>query len=106
MEGQGRRSRRGQRAPPLTPTLNQPAVSGPPVGDGGPEGESLPPPLLSLITIREAEESLHPAGITGGDQLGEAAGLLDQALDIDLDGGTRRRCSSPTPPGRCTSWTR
>ncbi|MFD4341802.1 NUDIX domain-containing protein [Streptomyces anulatus] len=39
--------------------------------------------------LREAEERLDRARITGGDQLGEAAGLLDQALDVELDGGTQ-----------------
>ncbi|MFF8556580.1 hypothetical protein ACF058_27595 [Streptomyces sp. NPDC015501] len=39
--------------------------------------------------LREAEERLDRAQITGGDQVGDAVGLLDQALDVDLDGGPR-----------------
>ncbi|MFJ7416388.1 NUDIX domain-containing protein [Streptomyces sp. NPDC098077] len=51
-------------------------------------GEQLAETGSDLIDqLREAEERLDRAGITGGDQLGEAAGLLDQALNIDLDGG-------------------
>lgn len=38
--------------------------------------------------LREAEERLDRAGISGADDLGTAAGLLDQALDVELDGGT------------------
>ncbi|WP_331728653.1 NUDIX domain-containing protein [Streptomyces anulatus] len=39
--------------------------------------------------LREAEERLDQVGISGADDLGTAAGLLDQALDVELDGGTR-----------------
>ncbi|MFE6985836.1 NUDIX domain-containing protein [Streptomyces griseus] len=53
-------------------------------------GEPLAETGSDLIDqLREAEERLDRAKITGGDQLGEAAGLLDQALDVELDGGTR-----------------
>ncbi|MEU6957632.1 hypothetical protein [Streptomyces sp. NPDC045714] len=38
--------------------------------------------------LREAEDRLDRAGIQGADDLGTAAGLLDQALDVELDGGT------------------
>ncbi|MFI5905255.1 NUDIX domain-containing protein [Streptomyces cyaneofuscatus] len=38
--------------------------------------------------LREGEERLGRAGIPGGGALGVAAGLLDQALDMELDGGT------------------
>ncbi|MFF8556569.1 hypothetical protein ACF058_27535 [Streptomyces sp. NPDC015501] len=51
-------------------------------------GEPLAETGADLIDqLREAEERLDRARVTGGDQLGDAAGLLDQALDIDLDGG-------------------
>ncbi|WP_373562534.1 MULTISPECIES: NUDIX domain-containing protein [unclassified Streptomyces] len=39
--------------------------------------------------LREAEERLDRVGISGADDLGTAAGLLDQALDVELDGGTQ-----------------
>ncbi|NEA14141.1 NUDIX domain-containing protein [Streptomyces halstedii] len=39
--------------------------------------------------LREGKERLDRAGIQGGDALGVAAGLLDQALDMELDGGTQ-----------------
>ncbi|MFH8379098.1 hypothetical protein ACH4A7_36990 [Streptomyces cyaneofuscatus] len=39
--------------------------------------------------LREGEERLRRAGIQGGGALGVAAGLLDQALDVELDGGTQ-----------------
>lgn len=39
--------------------------------------------------LREGEDRLDRAGIQGGDALGAAAGLLDQALDMELDGGTQ-----------------
>ena len=39
--------------------------------------------------LREAEDRLDRAGIQGADDLGTAAGLLDQALDVELDGGTQ-----------------
>ncbi|MFD8477695.1 NUDIX domain-containing protein [Streptomyces globisporus] len=39
--------------------------------------------------LREGEHRLAQAGIQGGDALGVAAGLLDQALDTELDGGTQ-----------------
>lgn len=39
--------------------------------------------------LREGEERLGRAGIQGGGALGVAAGLLDQALDMELDGGTQ-----------------
>lgn len=39
--------------------------------------------------LREAEDRLGRAGISGADDLGTAAGLLDQALDVELDGGTQ-----------------
>ncbi|EHM31502.1 NUDIX hydrolase [Streptomyces sp. W007] len=39
--------------------------------------------------LREAEERLDRVGIPGADDLGTAAGLLDQALDVELDGGTQ-----------------
>ncbi|MFD3641501.1 NUDIX domain-containing protein [Streptomyces griseus] len=38
--------------------------------------------------LREAEDRLDRAGAQGGEALGTAAGLLDQALDVELDGGT------------------
>ncbi|WP_069752811.1 hypothetical protein [Streptomyces sp. EN16] len=38
--------------------------------------------------LREAEDRLDRTRIQGGDDLGAAAGLLDQALDVELDGGT------------------
>ncbi|SCE40416.1 NUDIX domain-containing protein [Streptomyces sp. OspMP-M43] len=38
--------------------------------------------------LREAEDRLGRAGARGGDALGTAVGLLDQALDVELDGGT------------------
>lgn len=53
-------------------------------------GEQLAETGADLIDqLREAEERIDRAKITGGDQLGEAAGLLDQALDVELDGGTQ-----------------
>ncbi|MYR14807.1 NUDIX domain-containing protein [Streptomyces sp. SID724] len=53
-------------------------------------GEPLAETGADLIDqLREAEERLDRAKITGCDQLGEAAGLLDQALDVELDGGTQ-----------------
>jgi ADP-ribose pyrophosphatase YjhB (NUDIX family) len=39
--------------------------------------------------LREGEDRLDRAGIQGADALGVAAGLLDQALDVELDGGTQ-----------------
>lgn len=39
--------------------------------------------------LREAEERLDRVGISGADDLGTAAGLLDHALDVELDGGTQ-----------------
>ncbi|MFF3264936.1 NUDIX domain-containing protein [Streptomyces sp. NPDC002932] len=39
--------------------------------------------------LREAEDRLDQVGISGADDLGTAAGLLDQALDVELDGGTQ-----------------
>ncbi|MEV7296780.1 NUDIX domain-containing protein [Streptomyces microflavus] len=39
--------------------------------------------------LREGEKRLDRAGIQGGDALGCAAGLLDQALDVELGGGTQ-----------------
>lgn len=38
--------------------------------------------------LREGADRLNRAGIQGSDALGVAAGLLDQALDVELDGGT------------------
>ncbi|WP_107487056.1 NUDIX domain-containing protein [Streptomyces sp. MNU77] len=38
--------------------------------------------------LREAEERLDRVGISGAGDLGTAAGLLDQALEVELDGGT------------------
>ncbi|MEV7114237.1 NUDIX domain-containing protein [Streptomyces anulatus] len=53
-------------------------------------GEPLATTGADLIDqLREAEDRLDRAGIQGGDDLGTAAGLLDQALDAELDGGTQ-----------------
>ncbi|MEU3708353.1 NUDIX domain-containing protein [Streptomyces anulatus] len=52
--------------------------------------ESLATTGSDLIDqLREAEERLDRVGIQGADALGTAAGLLDQALDVELDGGTQ-----------------
>ncbi|MFC9183346.1 NUDIX domain-containing protein [Streptomyces globisporus] len=53
-------------------------------------GEPLAETGSDLIDqLREAEERLDRVGIPGADDLGTAAGLLDQALDVELDGGTQ-----------------
>ncbi|MFF0198815.1 hypothetical protein ACFYT5_38520 [Streptomyces anulatus] len=39
--------------------------------------------------LREGEDRLDRVGIPGADAPGTAAGLLDQALDVELDGGTQ-----------------
>ncbi|MER5556873.1 NUDIX domain-containing protein [Streptomyces sp. NPDC002793] len=53
-------------------------------------GEPLAETGSDLIDqLREGEERLDRAGIKGCDALGVAAGLLDQALDVELDGGTQ-----------------
>ncbi|MEU4181479.1 NUDIX domain-containing protein [Streptomyces sp. NPDC026589] len=39
--------------------------------------------------LREAEDRLDRVSIPGAEALGAAAGLLDQALDLELDGGTQ-----------------
>ncbi|MFE1824619.1 NUDIX domain-containing protein [Streptomyces anulatus] len=52
--------------------------------------ESLAKTGCALIDqLREAEERLDRVGISGAGALGTAAGLLDQALDVELDGGTQ-----------------
>ncbi|MFF2236338.1 NUDIX domain-containing protein [Streptomyces anulatus] len=52
--------------------------------------ESLAKTCCALIDqLREAEERLDRVGISGADALGTAAGLLDPALDVELDGGTQ-----------------
>ncbi|WP_331756996.1 NUDIX domain-containing protein (plasmid) [Streptomyces anulatus] len=53
-------------------------------------GEPLATAGADLIDqLREAEDRLDQVGISGADDLGTAAGLLDQALDVELDGGTQ-----------------
>ncbi|WP_078883268.1 MULTISPECIES: NUDIX domain-containing protein [unclassified Streptomyces] len=47
-------------------------------------------PADLIDQLRESEDRLERAAIRGGDALGGAAGLLDQALDVELDGGTVR----------------
>ncbi|WP_307516883.1 NUDIX domain-containing protein [Streptomyces sp. W4I9-2] len=62
------------------PATNLASLTGEPLSETGSD---------FIDQLREAEERLDGAGVQGGDDLGTAAGLLDQALDVELDGGTQ-----------------